>query len=79
MSPSNSIDPLVLNLTLCEIMVSLASASTLQMDSHWLDRIRTFVTETLQESCRLNSKQLNKLLRVAWRLVQIQVNKGKIC
>uniref|UniRef100_A0A6J0UMD4 Testis-expressed protein 10 isoform X1 n=1 Tax=Pogona vitticeps TaxID=103695 RepID=A0A6J0UMD4_9SAUR len=73
---SNSIDPLVLNLTLCEIMVSLASASTLQMDSHWLDMIRTFVTETLQESCKLNSKQLDKLLRVAWRLVQIQVNKG---
>ncbi|KAJ7313512.1 hypothetical protein JRQ81_004949 [Phrynocephalus forsythii] len=76
MPSSNSIDPLVLNLTLCEIMVSLASAATLQMDSHWLDMIRTFVTETLQESCNLNSKQLNKLLRVAWRLVQIQVNKG---
>ncbi|XP_062986937.1 testis-expressed protein 10 isoform X2 [Elgaria multicarinata webbii] len=77
MTSSNKycIDHLLLNLTLCEIMVSLASASTLQMDSHWLDMIRKFVIETLQDGCKLNSKQLNKLLRVAWRLLQIQINK----
>ncbi|XP_061445707.1 testis-expressed protein 10 isoform X2 [Rhineura floridana] len=75
MTSSNNIDHLMLNLTLCEIMVSLASASTLQMDSHWLDMIRKFVIETFQDGCKLNSKHLNKLLRVTWRLVQIQINK----
>nr|XP_028557992.1 testis-expressed protein 10 isoform X1 [Podarcis muralis]XP_028557994.1 testis-expressed protein 10 isoform X1 [Podarcis muralis]XP_028557995.1 testis-expressed protein 10 isoform X1 [Podarcis muralis]XP_028557996.1 testis-expressed protein 10 isoform X1 [Podarcis muralis]XP_028557998.1 testis-expressed protein 10 isoform X1 [Podarcis muralis]XP_028557999.1 testis-expressed protein 10 isoform X1 [Podarcis muralis] len=80
---SSNIDHLMLNLTLCEIMVSLASASTLQMDSHWLDMIRKFVIETLHDGCKLplhngcklNSKQLNKLLKVTWRLLQIQINK----
>ncbi|XP_053118812.1 testis-expressed protein 10 [Hemicordylus capensis] len=72
---SNNIDHLLLNLTLCEIMVSLASASTLQMDSHWLDLIRKFVIETLQDGYKLNCKQLNRLLRVTWRLLQIQINK----
>lgn len=57
-------------------MVSLANASTLQMDSHWLDMIRKFVTETLQDGCKLNCKQLNRLLRVTWRLLEIQLNKG---
>ncbi|XP_066483185.1 testis-expressed protein 10 isoform X1 [Tiliqua scincoides] len=75
MTSSNNIDHLLLNLTLCEIMVSLANASTLQMDSHWLDMIRKFVTETLQDGCKLNCKQLNRLLRVTWRLLQIQLNK----
>lgn len=78
MASSNNIDPLLLNLTLCDIMVSLASASTLQMDSDWLDMIRTFVAETLQNACKLNCKQLNRLLGVTWRLLQIQRNKGKI-
>jgi len=59
-------------------MVSLASASTLQADSGWLDMIRNFVTDTLQDGSRLNSKQVNRLLGVTWRLMQIQQNKGKI-
>ncbi|KAH0627123.1 hypothetical protein JD844_002537 [Phrynosoma platyrhinos] len=75
MTSSNNIDHLLLNLTLCEIMVSLATASTLQMDSPWVDMIRKFVIETLQDGCKLSSKQLIKLLRVAWRLLQIQINK----
>lgn len=56
-------------------MVSLASASTLQADSGWLDMIRNFVTDTLQDGSRLNSKQVNRLLGVTWRLMQIQQNK----
>ncbi|KAF7247625.1 hypothetical protein EYD10_06148 [Varanus komodoensis] len=75
MTSSNNVDHLLLNLTLCEIMVSLASVSTLQMDYQWLDMIRKFVIETLQDGSKLNSKQLTKLLRVAWRLLQIQINK----
>ncbi|XP_014458522.1 testis-expressed protein 10 isoform X2 [Alligator mississippiensis] len=75
MTSSNSIDHLLLNLTLCDIMVSLSSTSTLQLDSDWLDMIRNFVTDTLQDGSKLNSKQLNRLLGVTWRLMQIQRNK----
>ncbi|KAM3823054.1 testis-expressed protein 10 isoform 3-T4 [Vipera latastei] len=76
MTSSSNIDHLLLNLTLCEIMVSLANTSTLTTDAHWLDLIGKFVIETLQDGCKLNSKQLNKLLRVTWRLLEIQLNKA---
>ncbi|XP_040091851.1 testis-expressed protein 10-like [Oryx dammah] len=56
-------------------MVSLANASTLHKDSSWIERIRKFVTETLEDGSRLNSKQLNRLLGVSWRLMQIQPNR----
>ncbi|XP_070314520.1 testis-expressed protein 10 isoform X1 [Odocoileus virginianus] len=72
---SNNVDHLLLNLTLSDIMVSLANASTLQKDSSWIERIRKFVTETLEDGCRLNSKQLNRLLGVSWRLMQMQSNR----
>ncbi|KFW80104.1 Testis-expressed sequence 10 protein, partial [Manacus vitellinus] len=75
MTSSNNVDHLLLNLTLCDIMVSLASTSTLQTDSGWLDMIRKFVTDTLQDGSKLNSKQVNRLLGVTWRLMQIQQNK----
>ena len=58
-------------------MVSLANASTLQKDSSWIERIRKFVMETLEDGSRLNSKQLNRLLGVSWRLMQIQPNRGR--
>ncbi|KAH0503822.1 Testis-expressed sequence 10 protein [Microtus ochrogaster] len=69
---SNNVDHLLLNLTLSDIMVSLANASTLQNDSSWIETIRKFVTETLKGGVRLNSKQLNRLLGVSWRLIQMQ-------
>ncbi|XP_014398714.1 PREDICTED: testis-expressed sequence 10 protein isoform X2 [Myotis brandtii] len=72
---SNNVDHLLLNLTLSDIMVSLANASTLQKDSYWIEMIRKFVTETLEDGSRLNSKQLNRLLGVSWRLMQIQPNR----
>lgn len=74
---SNNVDHLLLNLTLSDIMVSLANASTLQKDSNWIEMIRKFVTETLEDGFRLNSKQLNRLLGVSWRLMQIQPNRGR--
>ncbi|XP_062938067.1 ral guanine nucleotide dissociation stimulator-like 1 isoform X2 [Cynocephalus volans] len=51
------------------------SASTLAKDSSWIETIRKFVTETLEDGFRLNSKQLNRLLGVSWRLMQIQPNR----
>lgn len=76
---SNNVDHLLLNLTLSDIMVSLANASTLQNDSSWIETIRKFVTETLKGGARLNSKQLNRLLGVSWRLIQMQPNRGRWC
>nr|XP_020022470.1 testis-expressed sequence 10 protein isoform X3 [Castor canadensis] len=75
---SSNVDHLLLNLTLSDIMVSLANASTLQKDSSWIEMIRKFVTETLEDGTRLNSKQLNRLLGVSWRLIQIQSNREAI-
>ncbi|XP_052032437.1 testis-expressed protein 10 [Apodemus sylvaticus] len=72
---SNNVDHLLLNLTLSDIMVSLANASTLQNDSSWIETIRKFVTETLKGGARLNSRQLNRLLGVSWRLMQMQPNR----
>ncbi|KAM5300379.1 testis-expressed protein 10 isoform 2-T2 [Ctenodactylus gundi] len=72
---SNNVDHLLLNLTLSDIMVSLANTSTLQKDCSWIEMIRKFVTETLEDGCKLSSKQLNRLLGVSWRLMQIQPNR----
>nr|XP_033785547.1 testis-expressed protein 10 [Geotrypetes seraphini] len=73
--PLNNLDHLLLNLTLCDIMVSLANASTVHLDSDWLDMIRKFVTETLVDGWKLNNKQLSRLLGVTWRLMLVQQNK----
>ncbi|XP_073486742.1 testis-expressed protein 10 [Aquarana catesbeiana] len=73
--PYNGLDYLLLNLTLCDIMVSLANPSTLQEDSDWLAMIRTFVTEKLISGWKLNSKQLKRLLEVTNRLLNIHINR----
>ncbi|XP_056376118.1 testis-expressed protein 10 [Hyla sarda] len=71
----NGLDHLLLNLTLCDIMVTLADASTLHEDSGWLNMIRIFVTEKLVNGGRLNSKQLKRLLEVTNRLLYVQKNR----
>lgn len=76
--PYNGLDYLLLNLTLCDIMVSLANPSTLQEDSDWLAMIRTFVTEKLISGWKLNAKQLKRLLEVTNRLLHIHINRGEI-
>ncbi|KAM9307686.1 testis-expressed protein 10 [Gastrophryne carolinensis] len=73
--PHNGLDYLSLNLTLCDIMVSLANPSTLEEDSEWLAMIRTFVTEKLISGWKLNSIQLKRLLEVTNRLLNIHNNR----
>ncbi|XP_053322071.1 testis-expressed protein 10 isoform X2 [Spea bombifrons] len=73
---SNGLDSLLLNLTLCDIMVSLASPATLDEDSGWLATIRTFVTDKLMHGYKLNAKQLKRLLDVTSRLLNIQRNRA---
>ncbi|XP_044151032.1 testis-expressed protein 10 [Bufo gargarizans] len=71
----NGLDHLLLNLTLCDIMVSLANSSTLHEDSGWLTMIRIFVTEKLASGWKLNTKQLKRLLEVTNRLLYIEKNR----
>ncbi|KAG8572214.1 hypothetical protein GDO81_011977 [Engystomops pustulosus] len=69
----NGLDHLLLNLTLCDIMVSLTTSSTLHEDLEWLTSIRLFVTEKLVNGWKLNSKQLQRLLEVTSRLSRSKV------
>ncbi|XP_069814665.1 testis-expressed protein 10 [Dendropsophus ebraccatus] len=71
----NGLDHLLLNLTLCDIMVTLANSSTIHEDSGWLNMIRIFVTEKLVSGWKLNSKQLKRLLEVTNRLLYVQKNR----
>ncbi|XP_063308085.1 testis-expressed protein 10 [Pelobates fuscus] len=73
---NNGLDSLLLNLTLCDIMVSLASATTLEEDSGWLAMIRMFVIDKLMHGAKLNCKQLKRLLEVTSRLLNIQRNRA---
>lgn len=59
-------------------MVFLVNPSTLQEDSDWLAMIRTFVTEKLISGSKLNAKQLKRLLEVTNRLLNINIDRGKL-
>ncbi|XP_072268183.1 testis-expressed protein 10 isoform X2 [Pyxicephalus adspersus] len=73
--PYNGLDYLLLNVTLCDIMVFLANPSTLQEDFDWLSMIRTFVTGKLISGWKLYAKQLKRLLEVTNRLLNIHINR----
>ncbi|XP_036395505.1 testis-expressed protein 10 homolog [Megalops cyprinoides] len=64
-----SVEPLALNLTLCQVMVSLSAPSQGGQDAEWLGPIRGFVRETLSSGVKLSSKHLAALLEVVWKLV----------
>ncbi|XP_064409284.1 testis-expressed protein 10 homolog isoform X2 [Latimeria chalumnae] len=72
----SSIDPLALNLTLCQVMVSLTSTPTLQLDIDWIQQIQKFVIENLSAGNKLTSKQLSGMLAVVWRLVLLPRNRA---
>uniref|UniRef100_A0AAY4DRT0 Pre-rRNA-processing protein Ipi1 N-terminal domain-containing protein n=1 Tax=Denticeps clupeoides TaxID=299321 RepID=A0AAY4DRT0_9TELE len=69
---SGNADPLGLNVTLCQVMVTLSVKGRGQpegQDADWLGPIRSFVRETLMDGGRLGGRQLAPLLEVVWRLV----------
>lgn len=75
-----SVEPLVLNVTLCQVMVTLSHRGPGQaegQDADWLGLIRSFVRETLTGGGKLSSKQLAALLEVVWRLVVSQKSRGE--
>ncbi|KAJ8290990.1 hypothetical protein GJAV_G00020010 [Gymnothorax javanicus] len=64
-----TVEPLALNITLCQVMVSLSSRPQGGEDAEWLGPIRTFVRETLSSRVKLSSRHLAALLEVVWNLV----------
>ncbi|KAG8442666.1 hypothetical protein GDO86_011453 [Hymenochirus boettgeri] len=71
----SGLDHLLINLTLCDIMIPMASPSTLQEDSEWVAMIRMFISEKLNNGASLNCKQLKRLLDVTGKLLNIQKNR----
>ncbi|XP_029115667.1 testis-expressed protein 10 homolog [Scleropages formosus] len=66
---AGAMEPLTLNLTLCQVMVSLSSRTRGGQDADWLGPIRAFVRDSLSSGAKLSSKHLGALLEVVWRLV----------
>lgn len=75
--PVSTVDPLALNITLCQVMVSLSQRQDIvtESDSGWLTPLRTFVQDTLSSGVKLSSKQLNMLLETVWNMVLTQKSK----
>lgn len=75
--PVATVDPLALNITLCQVMVSLSQKQDpfTETDSGWLSPLRTFVQDTLSSGVKLSSKQLNMLLDTVWKMVLTQQSK----
>ncbi|XP_066546986.1 testis-expressed protein 10 homolog [Amia ocellicauda] len=71
-----SVEPLALNLTLCQVMVTLTSGAEGRQDAEWLAPIRAFVRDSLSSGTRLSAKQLGGLLEVVWRLVMTQKSRA---
>ncbi|KAK7881072.1 hypothetical protein WMY93_032322 [Mugilogobius chulae] len=72
--PMATVDPLALNITLCQVMVSLSQKQELstESDSSWLTPLRVFAQDTLSSGVKLSSKQLNMLLDTVWKMVVTQ-------
>ncbi|MFT7816250.1 testis-expressed sequence 10 protein [Arapaima gigas] len=70
------VEPVALNVTLCQVMVSLSSRPQGSQDADWLGPIRAFVRDSLSSGARLNSKHLGALLEVVWRLVLTYRNRA---
>uniref|UniRef100_A0A3B4B8N0 Uncharacterized protein n=1 Tax=Periophthalmus magnuspinnatus TaxID=409849 RepID=A0A3B4B8N0_9GOBI len=76
--PVTTVDPLALNITLCQVMVSLSQKQepTTESDSSWLTPLRIFVQDTLSSGVKLSSKQLNMLLDTVWKMVLTQKSRA---
>lgn len=75
--PVSTVDPLALNITLCQVMVSLSQKQdpTTESDSGWFTPLKTFVQDTLSGGVKLSSKQLNMLMDTIWKMVLTQKSK----
>ncbi|XP_028282103.1 testis-expressed protein 10 homolog [Parambassis ranga] len=75
--PSLTVEPLALNITLCQVMVSLSQKQGLgrEVDGDWLTPLRTFVRDTLGSGVKLSYRQLHMLLGTVWKMVLTQRSK----
>ncbi|KAJ3597830.1 hypothetical protein NHX12_001347 [Muraenolepis orangiensis] len=65
-----TVEPLGLNITLCQVMVALSQRQDAgpDKDVEWLLPLRTFVRDTLANGMKLSYKQLHMLLDAVWKL-----------
>ncbi|XP_030606819.1 testis-expressed protein 10 homolog [Archocentrus centrarchus] len=75
--PGLTVDPLALNITLCQVMVSLSQKQGVgrETDGDWLTSLRTFVRDTLGSGVKLSYRQLQMLLGTVWKMVLTQRSK----
>ncbi|XP_022621555.1 testis-expressed protein 10 isoform X2 [Seriola dumerili] len=75
--PGLTVEPLALNITLCQVMVSLSQRQGLirEADGDWLALLRTFVRDTLSSGVKLSYRQLHMLLGTVWKMVLTQRSK----
>ncbi|XP_035019318.1 testis-expressed protein 10 homolog [Hippoglossus stenolepis] len=75
--PGLIVEPLALNITLCQVMVSLSQRQGLdrETDVDWLMLLRTFVRDTLGNGMKLSYRQLHMLLGTVWKMVLTQRSK----
>ncbi|XP_033496394.1 testis-expressed protein 10 homolog [Epinephelus lanceolatus] len=75
--PGLTVEPLALNITLCQVMVSLSQRQGLgrETDGDWLTPLRTFVRDTLSSGMKLSCRQLHMLLGTVWKMVLTQRSK----
>ncbi|XP_073342232.1 testis-expressed protein 10 homolog [Pagrus major] len=75
--PGQTVEPLALNITLCQVMVSLSQRQGLgrETDGDWLAPLRTFVQDTLGSGGKLSYRQLHMLLGTVWKMVFTQRSK----
>ncbi|XP_058503508.1 testis-expressed protein 10 homolog [Solea solea] len=75
--PGLTVEPLALNITLCQVMVSLSQRQELgrETDGDWLTLLRTFVRDTLSSGVKLSYRHLHMLLGTVWKMVLTQRSK----
>ncbi|CAL8256988.1 unnamed protein product [Boreogadus saida] len=69
--PAPTVEPLGLNITLCQVMVALSQRQDAgkDKDADWLLPLRTFVRDTLANGVKLSYKQLHMLLEAVWKML----------
>ncbi|XP_076009834.1 testis-expressed protein 10 homolog [Genypterus blacodes] len=72
--PVQTVEPLALNITVCQVMVSLSQRQELapETDADWLSPLRTFVRDILGSRIKLSYRQLHMLLGTVWKMVLTQ-------
>lgn len=75
--PGQTVEPLALNITLCQVMVSLSQRQGVgrETDGDWLTPLRAFVRNTLSSGVKVSYKQLHMLLVTVWKMVLTQRSK----